>query len=127
MSSSAHSQDSSSNHNNSFLSTSVSISETFARLRIQGQVAFVPYITAGDPNLETTAEALKVLDSCGADIIELGVPFSDPLADAARRALANGTNFDGIISMLKEVCAPSRFHLPSYAQDSIYCMNCFIS
>ncbi|MCL7040397.1 hypothetical protein MKW94_019538 [Papaver nudicaule] len=102
MSSSAHSHDSS-NRDNSFLSTSVSISETFTRLRRQGQVAFVPYITAGDPNLETTAEALKVLDSCGADIIELGVPFSDPFADAARRALANGTNFDGIISMLKEV------------------------
>ncbi|MCL7048790.1 hypothetical protein MKW94_008927, partial [Papaver nudicaule] len=107
MSSSTHLQDSS-NRDNSFLSTSVSISETFTRLR-QGQVAFIPYITAGDPDLETTAEALKVLDSCGADIIELGVPFSDPFADgpinqaAAMRALANGTTFDAIISMLEEV------------------------
>lgn len=45
------------------------------------KVAFIPYITAGDPDLSTTAQALKVLDSCGSDIIELGVPYSDPLAD----------------------------------------------
>lgn len=45
------------------------------------KVAFIPYITAGDPDLATTAEALKVLDACGSDIIELGVPYSDPLAD----------------------------------------------
>ncbi|CAN0898208.1 Tryptophan synthase alpha chain, chloroplastic [Linum grandiflorum] len=45
------------------------------------KVAFIPYITAGDPDLSTTAEALKVLDSCGSDILELGVPYSDPLAD----------------------------------------------
>ncbi|KAI3930228.1 hypothetical protein MKW92_048932 [Papaver armeniacum] len=110
MSSSAH-QDSFFYHNNNTVSstTSHSISQTFTKLRRQGKVAFIPYITAGDPNLQTTAEALKVLDSCGADIIELGVPFNNPFADgpinqaAARRALANGTNFDGIISMLQEV------------------------
>lgn len=45
------------------------------------KVALIPFITAGDPDLSTTAEALKVLDKCGADIIELGVPYSDPLAD----------------------------------------------
>lgn len=45
------------------------------------KIAFIPYITAGDPDLSTTAEALKVLDACGSDIIELGVPYSDPLAD----------------------------------------------
>ncbi|XP_024018727.1 tryptophan synthase alpha chain [Morus notabilis] len=87
----------------------VGLSETFTRLKEQGKVAFIPYITAGDPDLSTTAQALKVLDSCGSDIIELGVPYSDPLADgpviqaAATRSLARGTNFDGIISMLKEV------------------------
>ncbi|PIA31575.1 hypothetical protein AQUCO_04900105v1 [Aquilegia coerulea] len=88
---------------------SLSVSETFTKLREQGKVALIPYITAGDPNLSTTAEALKVLDSCGSDIIELGVPYSDPLADgpviqaASTRALANGTNLESIISMLKEV------------------------
>lgn len=87
----------------------VGISETFNRLKKQGKVALIPFITAGDPDLSTTAEALKVLDSCGSDIIELGVPYSDPLADgpviqaAATRALAKGTNFDSIISMLNEV------------------------
>jgi hypothetical protein len=45
------------------------------------QAAFIPFITAGDPDLETTAKALKILDSCGSDVIELGVPYSDPLAD----------------------------------------------
>ncbi|KAF3786555.1 Tryptophan synthase alpha chain [Nymphaea thermarum] len=87
----------------------LSLSETFCRLKKQGKVAFIPYITAGDPDLSTTAEALKVLDSCGSDIIELGVPFSDPLADgpviqaAATRALAKGANFDAIVAMLREV------------------------
>ncbi|XP_058198115.1 tryptophan synthase alpha chain isoform X2 [Rhododendron vialii] len=59
----------------------VGLSKTFTRLRNQGKVAFIPYITAGDPDLSTTAEALKILDACGSDIIELGVPYSDPLAD----------------------------------------------
>jgi hypothetical protein len=45
------------------------------------QVALIPYLTAGDPDLDTTAEAMQVLDMCGCDIIELGVPYSDPLAD----------------------------------------------
>ena len=44
-------------------------------------MALIPYITAGDPDLETTTEAMRLLDACGADIIELGVPYSDPLAD----------------------------------------------
>nr|ACJ02770.1 indole-3-glycerol phosphate lyase IGL1vs1 [Consolida orientalis] len=89
--------------------TAVSLSETFIRLKEQGRVAFIPFITAGDPDLSTTAEALKVLDSCGSDIIELGVPYSDPLADgpviqaAATRALARGTNFDAILAMLEGV------------------------
>ncbi|CAN1131816.1 Tryptophan synthase alpha chain [Linum perenne] len=87
----------------------VGLAETFSNLKRQGKVAFIPYITAGDPDLSTTAEALKVLDTCGCDIIELGVPYSDPLADgpviqaAATRSLARGTNFDSIISMLKKV------------------------
>ncbi|KAK9083578.1 hypothetical protein Scep_030049 [Stephania cephalantha] len=89
--------------------SSVGLRETLTNLRSQGKVAFIPYITAGDPDLSTTAEALKLLDSCGSDIIELGVPYSDPLADgpviqaAATRALARGTNFNAVISMLKEV------------------------
>ncbi|KAF9602774.1 hypothetical protein IFM89_030930 [Coptis chinensis] len=87
----------------------VSISDTFTKLKQQGKVAFIPYVVAGDPDLSTTAEALKVLDSCGSDVIELGIPFSDPIADgpviqaACTRALANGTSLDSIMSMLKKV------------------------
>ena len=57
----------------------VSVSDCFAELRRQNRCAFIPFITAGDPDLETTAKALQVLDEHGADIIELGVPYSDPL------------------------------------------------
>jgi indole-3-glycerol-phosphate lyase len=73
------------------------------------QTAFIPYITAGDPDLATTAEALRLLDACGADVIELGVPFSDPYADgpviqaSAARARASGATPDGVLAMLKEV------------------------
>lgn len=90
------------------VSPALSISETFSRLKEQKKVAFIPYITAGDPDLSTTLKALKVLDACGSDIIELGIPYSDPLADgpviqaAATRALARGTNFDAILAMLRE-------------------------
>ncbi|KAL5210033.1 hypothetical protein ABZP36_005656 [Zizania latifolia] len=87
----------------------LSVSQTMSRLKAQGKTAFIPYITAGDPDLETTAEALRLLDSCGADVIELGVPFSDPYTDgpviqsSAARALAGGATLDGVMSMLKEV------------------------
>ncbi|PRQ25472.1 putative lyase [Rosa chinensis] len=74
-----------------------------------GSVSLIPYTTVGDPDLSVTAEALKVLDSCGSDIIELGVPYSDPLAAgpviqaAATRALARWTNLNSILAMLKAV------------------------
>ncbi|RCV40453.1 hypothetical protein SETIT_9G055000v2 [Setaria italica] len=85
------------------------VSQTMARLKAQGKTAFIPYITAGDPDLATTGEALRLLDACGADVIELGVPFSDPYADgpviqaSTARALASGTTPDGVLAMLKEV------------------------
>ncbi len=58
-----------------------SISEKFKHLRAEKQCALIPFITAGDPDLETTTEALGILEANGADFIELGVPYSDPLAD----------------------------------------------
>jgi tryptophan synthase alpha chain len=78
-------------------------------LRDRGQCALIPFITAGDPDLHTTALALQVLDRSGADLIELGVPYSDPLADgpviqaAATRALHQGTRLDAVLDMLKTV------------------------
>uniref|UniRef100_A0A2P2JZS2 tryptophan synthase n=1 Tax=Rhizophora mucronata TaxID=61149 RepID=A0A2P2JZS2_RHIMU len=103
-------------------SSCLGLSDTFSNLKKQGKVAFIPYITAGDPDLSTTAEALKVLDSCRSDIIELGIPYSDPLADgpviqaAVARSLARGTNFNAIMSMLKEV----RLLLPYYKTTEAY-------
>jgi tryptophan synthase alpha chain len=85
------------------------ISRCFENLRRNQECALIPFITAGDPDLETTAKALQVLDNSGADIIELGVPYSDPLADgpviqaAATRALARGTTLEQVLEMLKEI------------------------
>jgi tryptophan synthase alpha chain len=86
-----------------------SISQCFEQLRNRQQCALIPFLTAGDPDLETTAAALKLLDRAGADIIELGVPYSDPLADgptiqaAATRALAKGTRLDDVLKMVSQV------------------------
>ena len=73
------------------------IDQRFADLRAAGQKGFVAYIGAGDPNLEATENIAVALDAAGVDVLELGVPFSDPLADglvnqlAAQRGLASGT------------------------------------
>mgnify|MGYP000992928459 CR=1 FL=1 len=80
----------------------------FDRLRASGDKALVTFITAGDPDLSTTASLLPLLEEAGADIIELGVPFSDPMADgpiiqrSSERALAAGTSLAGILSMVKQ-------------------------
>lgn len=85
------------------------ISNCFDRLRDRGQCALIPFIMAGDPDLATTAAALRVLDDRGADLIELGIPYSDPLADgpviqaAATRALARGVRLEAVLAMVKEV------------------------
>ncbi len=85
------------------------ISRCFESLRRNQECALIPFITAGDPDLETTAKALQVLDRSGADMIELGVPYSDPLADgpviqaAATRALQRGTTLERVLQMLKSI------------------------
>jgi tryptophan synthase alpha chain len=72
------------------------IAEAFAAARQQGRAVLIPYLTAGDPDLETTQTLLTAVAESGADIIELGIPFSDPVADgpiiqkASERALAGG-------------------------------------
>ena len=57
------------------------IADTFARVRESGKPGLVAYITAGDPNLRRTGEILTAISAAGADVLEVGVPFSDPLAD----------------------------------------------
>ncbi|NEP62317.1 MAG: tryptophan synthase subunit alpha [Symploca sp. SIO2G7] len=85
------------------------VSHCFQSLRERCECALIPFITAGDPDLPTTAQALQVLDASGADLIELGVPYSDPLADgptiqaAATRALRQGVRLDDVLEVVKEV------------------------
>jgi tryptophan synthase alpha chain len=85
------------------------LSDRFARLRAAGERALVPFITAGDPDLATTAELVIAMADAGADAIELGVPFSDPIADgptiqrASERALAAGTTLRRILALVKQL------------------------
>jgi len=84
---------------------------TFARLRADHAPGLVTYITAGDPDLERTGGILRALDRGGADVLEVGVPFSDPLADgpviqrATERALAAGTTLSGVLDLLRSIRA----------------------
>jgi len=79
----------------------------FKELREKKQKGLIPYITAGDPNLEITYELVLKLEKSGADIVELGVPFSDPLADgvviqaASERALKSGTSLAKVLDLVK--------------------------
>ncbi|ABZ84480.1 tryptophan synthase, alpha subunit [Heliomicrobium modesticaldum Ice1] len=83
------------------------LTATFANLKAEGKRAFIAYVTAGDPDLETTRELVLTLEKNGASIIELGVPFSDPVADgpviqeAAVRALAGGTTLTKVLAMVR--------------------------
>ena len=82
------------------------IDATFARLRDAGRAALVPYVTTGDPSLAATLSILQALTAAGADIIELGVPFSDPMADgpvvqrASERALAQGVGLNDVLAIV---------------------------
>jgi tryptophan synthase alpha chain len=82
------------------------LQETFAQLRAAGRPGLVAYITAGDPDLARTEGVLRALDRAGADVVEVGVPFSDPLADgpviqrATERALASGTTLTGVLELI---------------------------
>ena len=85
------------------------IGSCFETLKIENRKALVVFITAGDPDLESTKSILDVIDDSGADIVELGVPFSDPLADgpviqaSALRSLKSGTTLKKIIALVKNI------------------------
>jgi len=111
---------------------------TFARLRERNERALIAYLTAGDPTLEATGRLVVEAERRGADVIELGVPFSDPLADgpviqrAAQRALAGGTSLIRVLELVKSVRADVRapivlftyynpvlqFGLPAFAETA---------
>jgi tryptophan synthase alpha chain len=84
------------------------IPNTFATLAVQGRKALIPFITAGDPHPDMTLPLMRALVAGGADIIELGVPFSDPMADgptiqrASERALAHGMSLRRVLSLVSE-------------------------
>ncbi|MCC6008961.1 MAG: tryptophan synthase subunit alpha [Rhodobacteraceae bacterium] len=83
------------------------IDDTFARLRAEGRRAFVSFVMAGDPDRETALELVRGLPGAGVDIIELGMPFTDPMADgiviqrAGQRALAAGMTLEGVLEMVR--------------------------
>ncbi len=88
---------------------STRISKRFAELRTSGELGIVAYITAGDPSLDATLKFVLALAEAGADVIELGVPFSDPLADgptiqrASERALKSGTTLAGVLDLVRRI------------------------
>lgn len=96
------------------------IDEKFSALRAAGQRALIAYIAAGDPTLAATRELALAFEGAGVDILELGVPFSDPLADgvvnqlAAARALASGTTVHGVLDCVREIRRTSQLPIVLY-------------
>lgn len=84
------------------------ISTLFTRLQTEGRKALIPFVTAGDPDLATTSNLMSAMVENGADIIELGIPFSDPMADgpviqrASERALANGVGLLEVLELVRK-------------------------
>src|SRR5205814_10597255 len=97
------------------------IDDCFARLRKEKRKGFIPYICAGDPTLKRTVDLAVALEKAGADLIELGLPFSDPLADgivnqlAAQRALAAGTTIRGVFDCVREIREKSQIPIVLYS------------
>ena len=94
----------------------MNVAGRFQDLKQNSQCALIPFITAGDPDLETTIKAIEVLADNGADLIELGVPYSDPLADgptiqaAATRALQKGVQLEDVLAVVQKVT--SKINVP---------------
>ena len=96
------------------------IDSTFARLRSEQRAGFIAYICAGDPNLDATRALVPALERAGVDIIEIGIPFSDPLADgvvnqlASARALASGTTLKGVLECVRAIRTESEIPIVFY-------------
>jgi len=93
------------------------IASLFAGLRARNDRALIPYLTAGDPSLDLTPTLVEALESGGADLVELGVPFSDPIADgpviqrASERALRSGATLPGILDAVRQIRRRSQIPL----------------
>jgi len=87
------------------------IDTTFEKCRANGRKALVMFVSAGDPDLAATETLIREIVAAGTDVVEIGVPFSDPMADgptiqeASQRALASGTNLKGILAMVRRLRA----------------------
>jgi tryptophan synthase alpha chain len=98
-------------------SNSTRISKRFADLRATGELGIVAYVVAGDPSFDATLKYVLALAEAGADVIELGVPFSDPLADgptiqrAAERALKAGATLAGVLDLIRRIRQSSQVPL----------------
>lgn len=96
------------------------LDQTFARLRAEKKTAFVAYICAGDPTLDATLDIVLALERAGTDVVELGLPFSDPLADglvnqlAAQRALEAGATTHGVLDLVRKVREHSQIPIVLY-------------
>ena len=99
------------------MATETRISEQFQGLERRGELGIVAYITAGDPTLSATRDYVLALADAGADVVELGVPFSDPLADgptiqrASERALKSGTTLAGVLTLVRQIRQSSQVPL----------------
>jgi len=99
------------------LSNSTRISNRFAELRASGELGIIAYITAGDPSFDATLKYVLALAEAGSDVIELGVPFSDPLADgptiqrASERALKAGASLVGVLDLVRRIRQSSQIPL----------------
>jgi tryptophan synthase alpha chain len=93
------------------------IQARFEALKAKGETAFIPYLTAGDPSMDDSIAYVRALEAAGADIIEFGVPFSDPVGDgpaiqeAAQRALDNGANLHKVIAAVAKLRQDSQVPL----------------
>jgi len=107
------------------------IDQKFAELRHRREPGFMVYITAGDPTLEATEALVPALAEAGVDFVELGVPFSDPLADgvvnqlSAQRALATGATLDKILSSIRRIRAKTDIPLILYTYLNPVCIHGF--
>lgn len=100
--------------------TATRIDNAFSRLKQEGRKGFIAYITAGDPSLSSTEDTVLRLEDAGVDLVELGIPFSDPLADgrvnqmSATRALAAGTTPEGVLETISRIRSRSEIPLLCY-------------
>jgi tryptophan synthase alpha chain len=93
------------------------IARRFAELRSEGRKAFIAYLCAGDPHLDATVELVVAMAEQGVDVVELGIPYSDPMADgpanqaACERALASGTTVEGVLEAVRRIRARTQVPL----------------